>query len=57
MPLSLFAYKCAMERALSVGIDESEAPGEANHWLFELAYHHEFGGALLPDCLRHARSQ
>ena len=57
MPLSLFAYKCAMERALSLGSDESEAPGEANHWLFELAYHHEFGGALLPDCLRHARSQ
>ena len=47
--LSLFAQKCMMEQALSVSSDESEAPGEANvwHWLFELAYHHEFGGALL----------
>ena len=49
VPLSLFAQKCVMERALSVSSDESVAPGEANmwHWLFELANHYELRGALL----------
>ena len=40
-------------RALSVGSDEGETPGEANmwHWLFELAYHFEFGGASFESYL------
>ena len=47
--LSLFARKYVQERALSVSSDEGASPGEASMWLwlFELAYHHESGGALL----------
>ena len=47
VPFSLLLRSAQWNVLLSVSSDESEAPGEAStwHWLVELAYHHELGGA------------